>query len=757
MLRKRLGFDHPEKGDIIEDNYKDDNLEPAEMVDKEGVDYITQGDEIDWNESIIDDKYHILIEPSLGPESIKYVQGARIIRDDTVKTFAVRYEDQEGIKFINIQIASQGKMLSEIFETTPWGLIKKNHTGIGATTLELKAKRHSIIVVPTRALAVSKVVSTGKVEGSEKYKCHYVGSKYQDFSNKPYRLEAYLQDAEIVFKKFIVVSDSLGRLIENIENLGISRKEFFLLVDEIDSYQYDNTYRPNMEKVIDYYFTFPQKKRCMLSATVNEFSNPRIQDEPFINLEFDRPNSRSIRLIHTGSIFHELAQYIMFLNRECPNDKILVAYNSITGITDTINLLDEPLRPQCALYCSENSKDKPGEYYAEFSENRLQKRINFITCTYFVGVDILDQYHLISVSDVSHLYSVLSIDKFTQIAGRCRHKEGLLSETVIYSTFKKAVDYKKDEAELLGTIYRMTKWLEEDRIRIEKFFPDVAFDKGIIEKSKLRYKQYTSEPLLRRNIYGELDISYLNIDALLISMEIRNNLYTHPHALCHELEQRDHRITVIAPQYRERQPGEGQELQEAREEINQNVEEALDGIIEELRSCSPENREAHARRLISARRQHEDFLKLFIQFHEYVPFESLVRVLKQKRRSDNDFIHATTFWALDEQNQLKIGIKNCFNIGERLPAKAYRARIREKLHELFGYESGGDSDTAIMQIWHLYCEDDRIKSRKHGYDFVVKSYNPLGYEGEPLKRFPFKTSPQDYFPPEKLPHPDKLA
>ena len=44
--------------------------------------------------------------------------------------------------------------LSDVFETTPYGLIKKNRTGVGATTLELKCPRNSIIVVPTKALHV---------------------------------------------------------------------------------------------------------------------------------------------------------------------------------------------------------------------------------------------------------------------------------------------------------------------------------------------------------------------------------------------------------------------------------------------------------------------------------------------------------------------------------------------------------------------------------------------------------------------------
>ena len=67
----------------------------------------------------------------------------------------------------------------------------------------------------------------------------------------------------------------------------------------------------------------------------------------------------------------------------------------------------------------------------------MAKRINFATCCYFTGIDIEDEYHLISVSDTRHSHSILSIDRMTQIHGRCRISKGVLSETLVYSTFKK--------------------------------------------------------------------------------------------------------------------------------------------------------------------------------------------------------------------------------------------------------------------------------------------------------------------------------
>ena len=186
------------------------------------IDYpIAQDDAIDWRRSIIPDvKYHILIGPEEHQEVIKYIQGAKVIDRDAFKTFAARKSDRPDIERVEINVDREEYRLSEILETTPWGLMNKNKTGIGATTLELNAQRDSILVVPTRALAVSKVRSTGYIEGTEKFKCHYVGSDYANFSNKPSTLEAYLDDPQIVYKKFIVVSDSLGSLIKRIGKRG---------------------------------------------------------------------------------------------------------------------------------------------------------------------------------------------------------------------------------------------------------------------------------------------------------------------------------------------------------------------------------------------------------------------------------------------------------------------------------------------------------------------------------------------------------
>ena len=106
--------------------------------------------------------------------------------------------------------------------------------------------------------------------------------------------------------------------------------------------------------------------------------------------------------------------------------KNIIAYNSILQIRNIIASLDEETRKECAILCSEASIKEAGEYFApKLGDNdTLPARINFATCCYFTGIDIEDSYHLITVSDVRRSHSMLTLDRMTQIHGRCRKVNG---------------------------------------------------------------------------------------------------------------------------------------------------------------------------------------------------------------------------------------------------------------------------------------------------------------------------------------------
>lgn len=362
--------------------------------------------------------------------TVQYLNNAHVRYNEVYLHYEIDWKEKgKSINAINFLMPKDKGHLQDVFVTTPHGLIKKNKTGIGATTLELNSPRNSIIVVPTRALAYGKAINS-KIEGEpNKYRVLYVGGEITGFVVPT--ISAYLMDSSIRYKKFIVVADSLQRLLKVIGKEHY--KDYFLMVDEIDSYQYDCSYRPNMENVMDYYFQFPVSHRCLVSATIGEFSNKNITEEPVINVQFDNPQSRNIKLIHTDKAEIRLRKLIEKVATDNPNDKILIAYNSVKGCVTIINSLSDSLQAECAILCSSKNEEIT-KYYSDIVDDKLPKRITFMTCTYFVGVDITERFHLITTINVAKPHTILSTDKLQQIAGRCRHPRGLLSETIIYTT-----------------------------------------------------------------------------------------------------------------------------------------------------------------------------------------------------------------------------------------------------------------------------------------------------------------------------------
>lgn len=324
--------------------------------------------------------------------------------------------------------------LGDIFETTPYGLIDKTYTGIGATTLELNCPRNSIIVVPTKSLAYNKYLSGLDKETMVAKYC-YVGSAIGDLSNTtPQQIQAYLNNADIAHKKFLVVTDSLPKVIKTIGSSVYNN--YFLMLDEIDIYQSDSTFRPALEDAIDYYFRFERTQRCMVSATMQEFSHPQIQEEPHTTILYQKPtadpeilkmlkldgtlrsNQRTLHVIHTDNPHQTTVEKIIQLTKEHPDEKIVVAYNKVTAIRQIIALLPEGIRYQCGVLCSEASRQNASEYYQELTpDSKLPRQITFLTCAYFAGIDIAERFHLLSVSNVTKIYTMLSTARLTQIAG----------------------------------------------------------------------------------------------------------------------------------------------------------------------------------------------------------------------------------------------------------------------------------------------------------------------------------------------------
>ena len=323
------------------------------------------GTTLEWDEALE------TVEQVIG---VQWINDARIKRVEKLKSKVDINLQTKRIEKIHFTMPSDDDKLSSVFEGIPYGIIKKNRTGVGATTLELSSNRNSIVVVPTRALAYGKAAGS-KIDNTNKYRVLYVGGHITGFN--PPSIEQYLDDNEITPKKFIVVIDSLKKLIETIGSDNLNN--YFIMFDEVDSLQDSSHYRENIEKNFDYYYKFDHKKRCIVSATIGSFSNPALKNESTIDVEFNNPAPRNIILRPTRTPIPLTRDEVLRIHNENPNDKIVIALNLLKdGILYIIESLPDDVKNLCGILCSDTNKDNAQPYYTECENNMLSSQITFM-------------------------------------------------------------------------------------------------------------------------------------------------------------------------------------------------------------------------------------------------------------------------------------------------------------------------------------------------------------------------------------------
>lgn len=683
-----------------------------------------------------------------------WLNGAQVKYENiNLRCSTVWKEVGKDIDYLSFFMPEGKTYLSDIFVTIPYGLIKKNRTGIGATTLELGSPRNSIVVVPTKALAYEKAKNS-KIEGTSKYQILYIGSDIDDF-NVP-DVFGYLEDVDIKYKKFIVVADSLPRLLSTIREEHY--KDYFLMIDEIDTYQYDTSYRPALENVIDYYFQFPRTQRCLVSATINSFSNPLIAKEPVIDVCFNSPESRTISLLHTNNVVITAKEHIKNLRMEHPDDYILVAFNSIKkGILPIIRSLDSDTQEDCAILCSKNSKPYVEKYYSEILDQQLPKKITFMTCSFFVGIDINHRFHLISIANSQVSHSLLSIDKFQQIAGRCRHEEGLISETIIYSTHRtndasipSIEDVKQEVLNDADVLVNYLKYREMVKGAFsEVVLPDV--DDKFIETCRRSYYGARKFVLVRKNYQDEIVPSYFNIDGLLITLNLLKTLYQGVDTLKQQLENQGH---SVQNQHIEEEGSLTEIMEEINAERQVTQEEELSNIIQKLRDVETVwLKKARARILKTEGITScgSVFIDRFLELIDYVPFEHLMGKLSVLGEYDinkyNKFYNSVIFWALDEAHPLKVSFKEAFPLLTFLTGR----QITEKFNSIWINMLGNKILTNNQAIpkFKIFCSCKRSSVRdSNGRTepaYRILSYNVNGFSDEPQERIPIDTNVRELF------------
>lgn len=254
-------------------------------------------------------------------------------------------------------------------------ILNKTLTGIGATYMEIKAHRHSIIIEPNVPVIVGKTKEHPHTLGI--YKGGATDAKIVD----------YLLNHSIEYKKLITTPESYSRIKKAADKLNVNIfTDYFCLFDECEKIAQDVKYRENIIFPISDFFKFENK--AFVSATPKVISHDEVKNSFTIykiDPQFDY--KIPIKIYATQTINNTLLKYFETLkDSKC----VCVFYNSITGINKLIELLSLNTADYM-VFCSVASVDKLAISNVPAEENfdsSLMRKYNFFTCRYFSAVDM---------------------------------------------------------------------------------------------------------------------------------------------------------------------------------------------------------------------------------------------------------------------------------------------------------------------------------------------------------------------------------
>ena len=327
----------------------------------------------------------------------------------------------------------EGQFLSNVLSEIPTDcILSKRVPGCGATTLELKTNRNSIIIVPNVPVIQSK----------EK-KEPYPKGVYEDVTVS--EVVTYLK--ENIRYKIMTTPESFGKIKVACEKCNINiYSEFFLLMDECHQLVKDVDYRNFIVLPMADFFKF--KNKAMVSATPLGFSDPRLKKFDTLEVRADYDYQQEITVINAYNTTKAIGEYL----ESHQNGTVCFFVNSITQIYSIMR--NFKLLEDSTVYCAPKSVTKLKEgydftnAYKEWSAETM-KRYNFFTGRFFSAFDLELTYKpdLVMITDpYLSPYTMLDVDTdCIQICGRFR--KGVNSATHIYRVNPEICVKSKEQVE----------------------------------------------------------------------------------------------------------------------------------------------------------------------------------------------------------------------------------------------------------------------------------------------------------------------
>ncbi len=566
------------------------------------------------------------------------------------KSFVVSIDKMTDATTVTI---ADGTKLSAVFTRLPNGIVIKDETGMGATYLELTSPRPSIIVEPLKYTASSKANAHDAI---------YFGSRtIRNPKLSAEELLDLLSSRPRKKRKIVVVADSLPILKDILDD---SFKDYFLLIDEADSFQLDSTFRSSMGNCFDLYKAHPVKLRALVTATPLAFSDEGLQSERTTIIKYQSPRQRKIELVHCKNVTGEVVESLRQIRRNDQGQKVMIAFNSLSGCIEIAQYLvknDSIEQDDIKVLCSSSgsSRIKAGVFFHELRDDVLPAPINLVTSAYFTGFDLNDEYHLISVSDCSNAVFLLSDHRLKQIAGRCRRK--LESETVIYSTSASKITIASKD-DMVKAAKVELKALDCIRSNFEDT-PLLQANLSSIRKYIMEYTQNDGSQFLRYDMDGIATVNYLSIDASMEGYRVKHSLYQTFEQLYQTLATQGHNVTVAS----RNSTIVTAEVTEQVEGGETSKEKLVNDIIDTILLAEPEQLLGELRTNLGLSHLERRLYRTYLRHEPYIAKENVIQILsslgirddKQFKRLD----HSAFFFSLPEDDVFKSRVKQLFVLG----------------------------------------------------------------------------------------------
>ena len=356
-----------------------------------------------------------------------------------------------------IQVEAGKQYLSEVFKDgyLPYGILNKNTTGCGGTTVALESPNNYIVFVPTIELIQNKCCQYNKPEGGTLSRLNNLGYEvnifevHGDFESLEDQINYHIREAKEYDNpvKFLATYDSAPKLLHYLGEEFV--KNCYILVDEFHSLMIDYGFRDEaIENLIE--VMKGHSKTTYMSATHLETEHGPIQLEklprtiikwqnvtkPYIVLEACMSPIKSVKAI----IGHDSAGHPVLkidLNEEpIFPEQYFFFINSVKQINAIIKDLPDGLQNQMCIVCTikESNRETLGDLIALVGSTRNLKRYNFLTKRAYYGCDIDSQRGLsIVVTDVNIGTTLLDVNTdIIQITGRIRNEENPFKNTLVH-------------------------------------------------------------------------------------------------------------------------------------------------------------------------------------------------------------------------------------------------------------------------------------------------------------------------------------